>query len=159
MRTALTLPDTEEDLEDIETVETRVGEVVLTDTDGLKEFMLHFEKYLQAYTLLKDSSAGAQRRMVNDVLSYMLDQEYVTTLTAPTICKLFRNMDDLDPEGFLQRKKDAFSSNYKRKIVEACRRAVYCLENQQEVYQLDEKEKIETVKRLDSLRSRCYIHC
>lgn len=52
MCSTVTLPDADAE-GDVEFVEAQAGKIVVTNTDALKEFLSHFEKYLKICTLLR----------------------------------------------------------------------------------------------------------
>lgn len=135
--------------DEIETVEVASGKSTISLTDGIKSFLNHFEKYLRLCTTHTDSTTRAQRRMVNNVLTHMVQNEVLTTLSGSAICKLLVKIDDTEPLGFLPSKREMFSVGYKRKIVDACRRAVACLEwSDDELYHVEKDEARAADKRL-----------
>lgn len=123
------------------------GEAKISVSDGIKDFLVHFEGHLSSYTSMVPSSKIAEIRMVKDVLNHATGDDVLSTLTGATVCKYFQDIDQ--PHGFLHRKMlSNCSPNYARKIVSACLRAVDSMESAtRKEYRISLDAKLDITKR------------
>ena len=136
-------------------VKVTSGNLTITVSDGLKDFLRYFDEYLHNCTTLGPPTCKSTVRMVQDVLRYMCRVEVVDSLTGSNICHLVASMDEVEPLGFLQAKENIFSANCARKIVQACMKAVQCLQSVEEgVYCIDDAVAKATIKQLTTISGK-----
>lgn len=141
----------DEDEENKVTVPVTSGEVKVTVCDGIKDFLEHFQEHMRLYTPLVQGPMSAEIRMMRNLLHHAVGDEYVSTLSGATVCHHMANMDD-PRGGFLQRKMISCTSNYARKHVAACMRAVEFMGNtKMKLYRITTEEKQDIERRLKSI--------
>lgn len=138
-----------------EEVEVAAGTVSISATDELKNLLRDFALYLVNSTSLGPATIKAQTRMVGDIIKHELGEGSGQTLTGSVVCRLFEDIDNVEPPGFIRSKINKLSYNYIRKLVFACRRCMtFLAQSDNEHYKLDEAEQRRTMNRLVQISSK-----